>query len=109
MRKQLTTALAGAAIAGVLAFGARAADVTIMTSVPSLGFPFFVHMLKEIKARRRRRRQADRKRRPELATKQTADVEAAVVQKVDAIVIARSTSTRWRRPSRKRSRPAFRS
>ena len=50
MRKQLTTALAGAAMAGVMAFGARAADVTVMTSVPSLSFPFFVHMMKEMQA-----------------------------------------------------------
>lgn len=89
MRKQLTTALAGAAIAGVLAFGARAADVTIMTSVPSLGFPFFVHMMQELKDEAQKLGvktvESDGQNS---APKQTADVEAAVVQGVGGIVIS---------------------
>ena len=89
MRKQLTTALAGAAIAGVLAFGARAADVTVMTSVPSLGFPFFVHMMQELKDEAQKLGvktvESDGQNS---APKQTADVEAAVVQGVDGIVIS---------------------
>jgi ABC-type sugar transport system substrate-binding protein len=69
--------------------GLRAADMTVMTSVPSLGFPFFVHMLKEL---------VDEGKKLGVATvesdgqnnapKQTADVEAAVVQGVDGIVIS---------------------
>jgi ABC-type sugar transport system substrate-binding protein len=89
MRKQLTTALAGAAIAGVLAFGARAADVTVMTSVPSLGFPFFVHMMQELKDEAQKLGvktvESDGQNS---APKQTADVEAAVVQGVGGIVIS---------------------
>jgi inositol transport system substrate-binding protein len=89
MRKQLTTALAGAAIVGVLAFGARAADVTVMTSVPSLGFPFFVHMMKELKDEAQKLGvktvESDGQNS---APKQTADVEAAVVQGVSGIVIS---------------------
>ena len=41
--------LAGVAVAGLVAFGggqARAQDMTVMTSVPGLNFPFFVHMMK---------------------------------------------------------------
>jgi ABC-type sugar transport system substrate-binding protein len=91
MRRQLTTALAGAAIAGVLALGAtaRAADVTVMTSVPSLGFPFFVHMMQELKDEAQKLGvktvESDGQNS---APKQTADVEAAVVQGVGGIVIS---------------------
>jgi ABC-type sugar transport system substrate-binding protein len=91
MRKQLTTALAGVAIAGVLALGAtaRAADVTVMTSVPSLGFPFFVHMMQELKGEAQKLGvktvESDGQNS---APKQTADVEAAVVQGVGGIVIS---------------------
>ena len=47
-------ALLCASLAAVLAVpglaGARAAEkLTIMTSVPSLAFPFFVHMMKALK------------------------------------------------------------
>nr|WP_191059742.1 substrate-binding domain-containing protein [Geminicoccus harenae] len=71
--------------------GARAQDTTILASVPSLTFPFFVHMLKEIK---------DEATKLGVATidsdgqnsapKQTADVEAAIVQGVQGIVISPS-------------------
>ena len=48
--------------------GAFAQDkLTILGSVPSLSFPFFVHMLNQIKAEAEGTgRQPDRKRRPEL-------------------------------------------
>ena len=65
-------------------------ELTILTSVPGLNFPFFVHMMNQMKA--------------EAATlggitviesdgqdstpKQTADVETAIVQGVDGIVIS---------------------
>jgi inositol transport system substrate-binding protein len=47
-----STAAAGALAVGAQSFGAPAfaADVTILGSVPSLSFPFFVHMLNQIKA-----------------------------------------------------------
>ncbi|HWL71041.1 MAG TPA: substrate-binding domain-containing protein [Geminicoccus sp.] len=80
--------LAGVSMGGL---GARAQDTTILASVPSLTFPFFVHMLKEIK---------DEATKLGVATidsdgqnsapKQTADVEAAIVQGVQGIVISPS-------------------
>ena len=92
MTKTWRTALASAAVAGVLAFGgtmARAQDVTVMTSVPGLNFPFFVHMLQamqdEGKALGVKTVESDGQNS---APKQTADVEAAVVQGVNGIVIS---------------------
>ena len=85
-------ALAGVAVAALLALGAgtaRAQDVTVMTSVPGLNFPFFVHMLKamqdEGKALDVKTIESDGQNS---APKQTADVEAAVVQGVNGIVIS---------------------
>jgi ABC-type sugar transport system substrate-binding protein len=70
--------------------GALAQDkLTILGSVPSLGFPFFVHMLNQIKAEAEAQGvniiESDGQNS---APKQTADVEAAIVQKVNAIVIS---------------------
>lgn len=63
--------------------------LTILGSVPNLGFPFFVHMLNEIKAEAAAQgvnlTESDGQNS---ATKQTADIEAALVQKVNAIVIS---------------------
>jgi ABC-type sugar transport system substrate-binding protein len=67
----------------------RAADTTILTSVPSLGFPFFVHMMKELQAESQKLGvktiESDGQNS---APKQTADIEAAVVQGVQGIVIS---------------------
>lgn len=70
--------------------GAFAQDqLTILGSVPSLSFPFFVHMLNQIKAEAEAQgvnlNESDGQNS---APKQTADVEAAVVQGVAAIVIS---------------------
>ncbi|MET3926928.1 substrate-binding domain-containing protein [Devosia sp. 2618] len=78
---------------GALAVAAPAAlaqdKLTILGSVPSLGFPFFVHMLNQIKDEAATQDvnliESDGQNS---APKQTADVEAAIVQKVNAIVIA---------------------
>jgi ABC-type sugar transport system substrate-binding protein len=67
-----------------------AQDLTIFTSVPSLGFPFFVHMQKELSA------EADTLGGITLmesdgqnqTTKQTGDVESAIIKGVDGIVIS---------------------
>jgi len=64
--------------------------LTIMASLPNLAFPFFVHMQQQIAA------EAETIGNITLiqldgegdATKQTADVESAIVQGVDAIVIS---------------------
>ncbi len=78
---------------GAMMLAARSAfaedKLTILGSVPSLGFPFFVHMLNEIKAEAQAQgvnlTESDGQNS---ATKQTADIEAALVQKVNAIVIS---------------------
>jgi len=63
--------------------------LVILGSVPSLGFPFFVHMLNQIKIEAEAQGvdliESDGQNS---APKQTADVEAAVVQGVNAIVIS---------------------
>lgn len=92
MARAVGMRLAGMALAGLVAAGAikaGAQELTVMTSVPSLGFPFFVHMMKalqdEAKALGVRTVESDGQNS---APKQTADVEAAVVQGVNGIVIS---------------------
>ena len=83
--------LAPVSLAALLAASPLAAqDLTIATSVPSLGFPFFVHMENQLRA------EAEALGGITLLTndgqnstpKQTADVEAAIVNAVDGIVIS---------------------
>lgn len=65
-------------------------ELTILTSVPGLNFPFFVHMMNQMKA------EADalggitviESDGQDSTPKQTADVETAIVQGVDGIVIS---------------------
>jgi len=93
MTKIWRTGLVGMAMAGVVAVGAgtaaRADDLTVMTSVPGLNFPFFVHMMAEMQAEGKtlgvKTVESDGQNS---APKQTADVEAAVVQGVNGIVIS---------------------
>ena len=85
--------LGGVALAALFALQAtpiRAQDdLTVMTSVPSLGFPFFVHMMNELRAEAKNLGVATVESDGQnSAPKQTADVEAAVVQGVDGIVIS---------------------
>ena len=88
--KFLKRVVPAAAVAALLSTGVQAQDLTIATSVPSLGFPFFVHMQKELAA------EADALGGITLLAtdgenktpKQTADVEAAIIQGVDGIVIS---------------------
>lgn len=84
-----TTALAAAA-AGLGAPFARAQEqLTILGSVPSLSFPFFVHMLNQIKVEAEAEGVAlIESDGQNSAPKQTGDIEAAIVQGVDAIVIS---------------------
>ena len=90
MTGTLQRALLGAVLAIAVALPAAAQDKkTILTSVPSLGFPFFVHMMKELKAEAQKLGVASVESDGQnSAPKQTADVEAALVQKVDGIVIS---------------------
>jgi inositol transport system substrate-binding protein len=85
-------ALLGAVVAASFALpipGASAKDLTILTSVPGLNFPFFVHMLNamkdEVKKMGAASQEADGQNS---APKQTADVEAALTKGVDGIVIS---------------------
>jgi len=86
--------LMASAVSAGLAFsagGAAAQDTTILTSVPSLGFPFFVHMMKELKSEADTLGVATIESDGQNSTpKQTADVEAAVIQGVQGIVISPS-------------------
>lgn len=68
----------------------KAQDLTIMTSVPSLGFPFFVHMENELKksANELGGITINTSDGQNSAPKQTADIEAAIVNGVDGIVIS---------------------
>jgi len=84
------TALAALiAVPAVMTAGA-AEKLTVMTSVPSLTFPFFVHMMKALKSEAEALGDIDtiESDGQNSTTKQTADVEAAMVQKVSGIVIS---------------------
>lgn len=91
MKKSLVgiAVAAGVAIAAI-SNAAVAQELIIMTSMPNLGFPFFVHMQKELQA------EADVLGAIKLVAvdgqnstpKQTSDVETAVIQGVDGIIIS---------------------
>ena len=69
---------------------ASAQDLTLATSMPSFGFPFFVHMQKELEA------EAEKLGGITLSVsdgqnqtpKQTADVEAAIIKGVNGLIIS---------------------
>ena len=70
--------------------GAGAQDLTIATSMPSFGFPFFVHMQKELEAEAKALGGitlvvSDGQNQ---TPKQTADVEAAIIKGVNGIIIS---------------------
>ena len=76
-------------VAGAPLGSAMAKDLTILTSVPGLNFPFFVHMLKamkaEVTAQGATPLEADGQNN---APKQTADVEAGLTKGVDGVVMS---------------------
>ena len=83
--------LASAVALGVaLPFSAvQAQDTRLLASVPSMGFPFFVHMMNEIKAEAENLDVGIVEADGQNSTpKQTADVEAAVIQGLDGILIS---------------------
>jgi ABC-type sugar transport system substrate-binding protein len=96
MRKSLRTLLLAAGAVSLVALGAAGAQaaeakkLTLLASLPNMGFPFFVHMMKQIKA------EADTLGNIEIleadgqgsTPKQTADVEAALTKGVDGIIIS---------------------
>ena len=92
MKRLTTTLLAGAfslALAGS-AFAQADKPLTILESVPGLNFPFFVHMMNQMKAEAEALGnitviESDGQ---DQTPKQTADVETALTQGVDGIVIS---------------------
>jgi len=89
--KWLIPGVVAASITGAMGTApAQAQDLTIASSMPALEFPFFVHMQDALSA------EADSIGGIELietdgqnqTTKQTADVEAAIIQGVDGIIIS---------------------
>ena len=85
-----TSLVAASSFAGLRPAFAAGKALTIATSMPSLTFPFFVHMQKQLSAEARtlgdiKLIEMDGQNQ---VPKQTADVEAAITQKVDAIVIS---------------------
>jgi len=87
----LKTGLAAAFLAASAMGGTTSAkDLTILASVPSLGFPFFVHMLKEIRSEASALGGIDliEADGQNSTPKQSADVEAAIAQGVDGIIIS---------------------
>jgi ABC-type sugar transport system substrate-binding protein len=77
-------------VAGGRSAFAQAQSLVIATSLPSLSFPFFVHMQRQLQAEAKalgniRLIETDGQNS---VPKQTADVEAAITQKVNAIVIS---------------------
>ena len=91
MKFRVMAALAPLAIGAVMAAGSAAAqDLRIATSLPSLGFPFFVHMQNQLVA------EAEELGGIELfnydgqnsTPKQTGDVEASIVNGVDGLIIS---------------------
>ncbi len=85
--RRILPLVAGAAL---MATGASAQDLTIATSVPNLGFPFFVHMEKALNA------EAESLGGIKVLNydgqnstpKQTSDMEAAIIEGVDGVVIS---------------------
>jgi inositol transport system substrate-binding protein len=89
-RIALLASVAGLALSATAP--ARAADkqLTILASVPDMAFPFFVHMMNQIKAEGGKLGnitivESDGQRS---SPKQTADIEAAITKGVDGIVIS---------------------
>jgi ribose transport system substrate-binding protein/inositol transport system substrate-binding protein len=101
--------LAGAMTLGLTAGASAQADkpLTILESVPGLTFPFFVHMMNQMKA------EAEKLGNITViesdgqvsSPKQTADIEAAITQGVDGIVISPNEVDAMARRCSRRSRP----
>ncbi|MCT7377960.1 substrate-binding domain-containing protein [Chelativorans salis] len=88
--KKISACIAALVAAGFLAVSPAASqDLTIATSMPSLGFPFFVHMQNELRDEAGALGVSVVEYDGQNSTpKQTSDVEAAIVSGVDGIIIS---------------------
>ena len=91
MRKVFLSAVAAAVVLAVQPASAEGEKIAF--SVPSLGFPFFVHMQKQFNDEAAAQGvEVINYDGQNQTTKQTADVEAAIISGVDGIVISPSDS-----------------
>ena len=91
MRKVFLSAVAAAFVLAVQPASAEGEKIAF--SVPSLGFPFFVHMQKQFNEEAAAHGvEVINYDGQNQTTKQTADVEAAIISGVDGIVISPSDS-----------------
>jgi inositol transport system substrate-binding protein len=90
MRRQIKTIIAAAGLALTMNAGAMAQDKPeILTSVPGLTFPFFVHMMNAMKAAVEASGATAIESDGQVSSpKQTADVEAAIARGVKGIIIS---------------------
>jgi ribose transport system substrate-binding protein/inositol transport system substrate-binding protein len=89
-RAALLAGVMGVALSAGAPAQAAGKHLTILASVPDMAFPFFVHMMKQIKAEADKLGditiiESDGQRS---SPKQTADIEAALTKGVDGIVIS---------------------
>jgi inositol transport system substrate-binding protein len=89
-RKLLAPALIATTLLGGTVGATQAQDLTIASSMPALEFPFFVHMQRALASEAAsiggiELLETDGQNQ---ATKQTADVEAAIIRGVDGIIIS---------------------
>jgi ABC-type sugar transport system substrate-binding protein len=85
----LLAGVVGLALAGYSPAQAAGKHLTILATVPDMAFPFFVHMMSEVKAEADKLGdidliQSDGQRS---STKQTADIEAAITKGVDGMFL----------------------
>jgi len=92
MKKAFKGAALASLMAGVMAVASPASsqDLEIVTSVPSLGFPFFVHMQNALNASAEELGGITviNQDGQNSAPKQTGDLEAAIIQGVSGVVIS---------------------
>jgi inositol transport system substrate-binding protein len=93
MRNAIKAATLVAAVGLAFAVSVSAAPgrkLTILSSMPGLSFPFFVHMMNQVKAEAKKLSNIEvvESDGQVSSPKQTADVEAAIARKVDGIIIS---------------------
>jgi inositol transport system substrate-binding protein len=82
--------IAAVGLAFAVSVPAAGKKLTILSSMPGLSFPFFVHMMNQVKAEAKKLADIEvvESDGQVSSPKQTADVEAAITRKVDGIIIS---------------------